>query len=159
MDDIVRGYRPGSIGRIVEMHGRYYGRHWGFPPSFEALVARELAGFVDAYDASRDGLWLLEPERVLGSIALVGARDAQPARLRWFIADEPVRATGAGRRLMRAAMDFVRATGTRHVYLTTFEGLDAARALYEAHGFVLTAQAPDDHWGAVVVEQRFDWHA
>lgn len=158
MADIVRGYRPGSIGRIAEMHGRYYGRHWGFPPSFEALVARELADFVERYDESRDGLWLLDPERILGSIALIGARDGQPARLRWFIVDEGMRG-GAGRRLMQAAMDFVRASGARHVYLTTFEGLDAARALYEAHGFVLTAQATDDHWGAVVVEQRFDWHA
>jgi len=158
MTDIVRGYLPGSIGRIVEMHGRYYGRHWGFPCSFEALVARELADFVERYDASRDGLWLLDGERVLGSIALIGPRDGQPARLRWFIADERARG-GAGRRLMQTAMDFVRASGTRHVYLTTFAGLDAARALYEAHGFTLTAQAEDDHWGAAMTGQRFDWHA
>jgi len=159
MQDIVRGYRPGAIGRIAQMHGRYYARDWGFPPSFEALVARELADFVDGYDPARDGLWLLDPQRVVGSIALVGPRGEEPARLRWFIVDDEARGSGAGALLMQAAMDFARAAGFRRVYLTTFAGLDAARRLYERHGFNLTGESPDDHWGATVNEQRFDWHA
>jgi len=159
MEAIVRGYRPGAIGRIAEMHGRYYAREWGFPPSFEALVARELADFVDGYDEARDGLWLFDAQRVLGSIALVGPRGDEPARLRWFVVDDETRGSGAGARLMQAAMDFVRAARYRRVYLTTFEGLHAARRLYERHGFTLTGESPDDHWGATVTEQRFDWHA
>jgi len=141
------------------MHGRYYARDWSFPPSFEALVARELADFVDAYDPARDGLWLFDAQRILASIAIVGPRGESPARLRWFIADDSARGTGAGSALMRAAMDFVRSAGYRHVFLTTFAGLDAARSLYERHGFALTEQRPDGHWGAEVDEQRFDWHA
>ena len=159
MEDIVRGYRPGSIGRIAEMHGRYYSREWGFPPSFEALVARELADFVDGYDDAREGLWLLDPQRILGSIALLRPRGDEPARLRWFIADDAARGAGGGARLMRAAMDFARNAGYPRVYLTTFAGLDAARRLYESHGFEMTAESRDDHWGAAVNEQRFDWHA
>jgi GNAT superfamily N-acetyltransferase len=137
--DIVRGYTPGSIGRIAEMHGRYYGREWGFPAA--------------------EGLWLLDGQRVLGSIALVRPRDGEPARLRWFIVDDAARGSGAGALLMQAAMDFARQAGYRRLYLTTFAGLDAARHLYERHGFVLTAESRDDHWGAAVNEQRFDWHA
>jgi GNAT superfamily N-acetyltransferase len=157
--DIVRGYTPGAIGRIAEMHGRYYGREWGFPSSFEALVAREVADFVDGCDPAREGLWLLDGERVLGSIALVRPRDGEPARLRWFITADAARGSGAGALLMQAAMDFARQAGYRRLYLTTFAGLDAARHLYERHGFVLTAESRDDHWGAAVNEQRFDWHA
>jgi GNAT superfamily N-acetyltransferase len=156
MGDIVQGYRPGSIGRIAQMHGLYYGREWGFPPSFEAGVARELADFVDGYDPARDGLWLLDADRVLASIALLGPRGDEPARLRWFIADERARGTGAGARLMRAAMDFVATAGYRHVYLTTFAGLDAARALYEQAGFRLVQEAEGRTWGAAVREQRFE---
>lgn len=155
----MRGYRPGAIGRIAEMHGRYYAREWGFPSSFEALVAREVADFVDGYDPARDGLWLFDARRVLASIAIVGPRGGMPARLRWFIADDDARGKGAGAALMQAAMDFVSDAGYRHVFLTTFEGLDAARRLYERHGFTLTETHPDDHWGAVVNEQRFDRHA
>jgi hypothetical protein len=34
--------------------------------------------------------------------------------------------------------------------------LDAARALYERHGFELTEERPDRTWGVEMTEQRFD---
>ena len=34
--EVRRGYFPGSIGRVVELHARYYHAHWGFGPLFEA---------------------------------------------------------------------------------------------------------------------------
>ncbi len=40
-------------------------------------------------------------------------------------------------------------------YLWTFKGLDAARHLYESHGFELAEEAPGRQWGAAVTEQRF----
>jgi len=40
--------------------------------------------------------------------------------------------------------------------LWTFQGLDAARRLYEAHGFVLVEQWSGDQWGQAMVEQRFE---
>jgi hypothetical protein len=36
---ISKGYAPGAIGRVVEMHGDYYARHWGFGVFFEAKAA------------------------------------------------------------------------------------------------------------------------
>jgi hypothetical protein len=43
------------------------------------------------------------------------------------------------------------------VYLWTFEGLDAARHLYEKSGFRLALQKRGAQWGAEVNEQRFEW--
>jgi RimJ/RimL family protein N-acetyltransferase len=43
------------------------------------------------------------------------------------------------------------------VVLTTFAGLDAARALYERLGFRLVAEADGETWGTKVREQRFEW--
>ena len=37
----------------------------------------------------------------------------------------------------------------------TFRGLDAARHLYEAHGFVLAEERSGKQWGKTVMEQRF----
>ena len=39
--EIRRGSFPGSIGRVVELHARYYHANWGFGVFFEAQVARE----------------------------------------------------------------------------------------------------------------------
>ncbi|GAI69557.1 unnamed protein product, partial [marine sediment metagenome] len=34
--EMVKGYIPGSIGRIAELHGTYYNEHWDFTVFFEA---------------------------------------------------------------------------------------------------------------------------
>jgi hypothetical protein len=53
--EIQKGYIPGAIGRVVELHGTYYARQWGFGLFFEALVATGLANFLSRYDESHDG--------------------------------------------------------------------------------------------------------
>ena len=54
---IIKGYRPGAIGRVAQLHGEYYHRHWGFGLFFEAKVATELAAFLSRCDETRDGFW------------------------------------------------------------------------------------------------------
>jgi GNAT superfamily N-acetyltransferase len=124
-------------------------------------VARELAEFCERYDESRDGLWLLlQDGRVEGSIAIDGARAAaQGAHLRWFITSDRVRGTGSGTALLSAAMAFCQSRHHQHVYLWTFEGLHAARHLYEKFGFTLAHQQPGTQWGRQVNEQRFERHS
>lgn len=156
---IVAGYRPGALGAITALHGAYYHRHWQFGLVFEAKVATEMAAFLGDFVAGRDGLWLaLDGERVVGGVAIDGSAAATAgARLRWFIVAEAQQGRGLGRQLLAAALAFCRAAGYRHVYLTTFAGLDAARRLYEQAGFVLVHEARDTHWGTAVLEQTFAW--
>jgi uncharacterized protein YhfF/GNAT superfamily N-acetyltransferase len=154
---IVPGYLPGAIGAIAALHAHFYAREHGFGACFEAKVAGECAAFCSRFDPARDGLWLLvDGGRILGSIAIDGA-DADSAHLRWFILADEVRGRGLGRRIIDAAMDFCRRAGHGSVYLTTFAGLDAARALYEEQGFRLVAEADGETWGTTVREQRFEW--
>jgi len=156
--EIRSGYLPGAIGRIVELHGAYYGTNWGFGAFFEARMARELADFVSRFDPQRDGLWTaFAAGRIVGSIAIDGAHaDDEGAHLRWFILDECQRGQGTGRRLLEEAVGFCRRCGHRRVMLWTFSGLDAARQLYEQAGFRLTAESRGAQWGREVTEQRFE---
>jgi GNAT superfamily N-acetyltransferase len=143
MDEIeIIGYTPGALGRIVEMHGTYYAAHWGLGLYFEAKVAAEMGEFLSRFDAAHDGAWFAQVEGVIvGGIVIDGGRaDDEGARLRWFIIDPAYQGLGLGRRLMDAAMSFCREKGFRRVYLTTFEGLTAARHLYEKHGFELIGE-------------------
>jgi GNAT superfamily N-acetyltransferase len=151
------GYVPGSIGRLVELHGRYYARDWRFGCYFEAKIANELGDLLTRLDAARDGFWVaVDGDEVVGGIAIDGSGEPDAARLRCFIVDDAHRGKGLGEQLMRTALDFCRTSGHRRVFLTTFAGLDAARKLYERHGFVLTEERPDRTWGVEVTEQRFD---
>lgn len=153
-----KGYLPGCIGRITELHARFYAAHTGFGLYFESKVARELAVFCERYDEARDGLWLaLLDGQVEGAIVIDGVHaDTDGAHLRWFIASDRLRGSGAGSRLLTEAMAFCDARGYRRTYLWTFDGLQAARHLYEKHGFDLVQQQLGQQWGSEVREQRFE---
>jgi GNAT superfamily N-acetyltransferase len=156
---INKGYIPGCIGRVSELHALYYSNLVGFGLNFEAKVARELAEFCSRYDEQRDGLWLATlAGRIHGSIAIDGlhAQD-EGAHLRWFITSNEIRGTGIGTSLLSSAMDFCRVKGYRRIYLWTFSGLDAARHLYEKFGFELVKQQRGSQWGVEVDEQRFEF--
>ena len=151
---IQEGYRPGCIGDIASLHARFYSQLVGFGSFFENKVATELAAFATSLPSPDRQLWLcLEGGRSLASIALAGEPGGL-AHLRWFIVDNALRGTGIGRQLLERALDFADAR-YRQTYLWTFKGLDAARHLYESHGFQLVQEAPGEQWGAAVTEQRF----
>jgi RimJ/RimL family protein N-acetyltransferase len=156
--EIVRGYIPGSIGRVAELHGTYYHKHWGFGPFFEAKVATELSAFIGRYNDSRDGFWTVSLDgRVEGSITIDGIHaEEKGAHLRWFIVSDAAGGRGVGNRLIHTAIDFCRIKGYNLVYLWTFEGLEAARHLYEKVGFELVDQHRGTQWGTEVNEQRFE---
>lgn len=155
--EIFTGYRPGLIARITEMHIDYYARSAGFGRAFEAVVAGGLADFCNRLDHPDNEVWTVTRSgRILGSIAIDGQDlGAGIAHLRWFILDDRLHGAGLGRRLMAQALAFTDARPFLRTDLWTFDGLSAARHLYEAHGFALAEQRPGDQWGREVLEQRF----
>lgn len=157
--EIARGYIPGSIGRVSELHGVYYHEHWGFGLFFEAKVAAELSEFLRRYDQNRDGFWTLSVNGcVEGAIAMDGihGENDEGAHLRWFIVSDALRGRGAGHRLMNTALGFCRDRGYKKAFLWTFEGLGAARHLYEKNGFMVVEEHQGTRWGREVKEQRFE---
>jgi GNAT superfamily N-acetyltransferase len=155
--EITSEYVPGALGRVVEMHGHYYSRHWKFGAYFEAKVARDMAELLLAAPAQDARLWCaVSSGRVVGSIALDGRQATQHgASLRCFLVDEAARGCGLGRRLLHVALTFARVRSYGRVILRTFAGLDAARHLYEAAGFKLIEEAENATWGTRVLEQIF----
>jgi GNAT superfamily N-acetyltransferase len=155
---IRQGYFPGLIGRITAAHAIYYHAHWGFDGSFEIQVATELAAFIAAWNPQRDGLWAaMQGQRLVGSIAIDGsqARTAG-ARLRWFLVLPESQGAGIGTRLARSAVEFCRQQGYPQVFLWTFQGLDAARRVYENCGFALCEEHDVAQWGQRIREQKFE---
>jgi hypothetical protein len=53
-------------------------------------------------------------------------------------------------------MTFCRDCGYARAYLWTFEGLHAARHLYEKAGFALAIEQRGTQWGAEVNEQQYE---
>lgn len=153
----IKGYIPGAIGRITELHAVYYSQNWGLDVKFEAEVATELSEFLLRFDPSCDGIWtaVLNGE-IVGAIAIDNSHAKhRSARLRWFIISPECQGCGIGKLLLKKAIDFCQQVQRNQIYLWTFSGLTAARHLYEKLGFVLDDEYTDNSWGNTVVHQKF----
>jgi GNAT superfamily N-acetyltransferase len=154
----IHGYYPGVVGKITEIHAVYYHVHWGFDVSFETQVGRELSIFISEFDEARDGFWAATAnDRFAGAVAIDGHNAmVEGVRLRWFIVDPEFQGAGLGLRLISRAVQFCRDKKYPKIFLWTFEGLDAARRLYEHHNFRLCETHEVDQWGQHIREQKFE---
>ena len=139
-DSIVyeEGFKPGYLGRMIQMQGEYYDVTWPVAGvSFEVMMARQMCDFHDEHVPGRDLLLTAHCDGVLaGYIAVVGSEIERPgARLRWFQVAEYYHDRGIGRELLNRALDFCRRQGFKSAWLWTMDGLDAARHLYDSIGF------------------------
>lgn len=151
-------FAPGAIGSITALHAHHYAEHWGFGTFFEAKVASELAAF--STRATGTDLILVASDALGVCASLIldlndPASGSRGAHLRWFIVDTRCRGGGLGRELMLRAMNHADAHADGRVWLTTFRGLEAARHLYETHGFALFAEVEGEAWGTKVFEQEY----
>lgn len=151
------GYQPGGLAKLCAMQAEYYAREWGFNHLYESVVASDIGEFLQRYNADRDFVQLvLQAGEVKGGI-VIDSLDGKLAQLHWFILHDELKGLGAGKILIEAAMQFVKSKEIPQVYLTTFEGLSAARNLYENAGFILVEEQLASTWGRAVKEQRFEW--
>ncbi|MBX9467159.1 MAG: helix-turn-helix domain-containing GNAT family N-acetyltransferase [Rhizobium sp.] len=165
MASVQSGWRPGLLGRCIEMHARHYSETSDFGRQFEAIVAGGLAEFATRLERPCNAIWAgLIDDRIVGTIAIDGedlngtttsASGARLAHLRLFIVDPSARGSGLGKALLQEALHFVDTQDFSETHLWTFRGLDTARRLYEASGFRLVEERPGSQWGAHVLEQRF----
>ena len=155
--EITADYIPGLVGRVTELHAKYYSQHWGFGSFFEAKVATEMSEFLVNYQKNIDRIFSVVLNNTVEAYLIIDrtSETENVAHLRWFIVSDQLRGQGAGNRLLSDAMDFSRSNRYEGVYLWTFKGLSSAKHLYEKYGFVITEETEGAQWGTVVTEQRY----
>jgi ribosomal protein S18 acetylase RimI-like enzyme len=141
---------------VTSAHGALYAQEYGWNITFEALVAKITAEFIENFDARRERCWIaeLDGERV-GSVFVVRKND-EIAKLRLLIVDPRARGLKLGTRLVEECLRFAKAAGYSSMTLWTQSNLTAARGIYQRAGFKLTAQEPHRSFGVDLIGETWD---
>lgn len=151
------GYEIGAIGRLTQLHARVYHNRLGWDSRFEVQIARELADFIERFNATYDAIWLYKRyNAIVGCLAVDGSGgNTGGARLRFLIVDPQCQRNGIAKALMRRAVEFCRTRGITQIAAWTTPELFEARQLYEKCGFVLSGEMVHDICGRTVTLQQF----
>jgi len=153
---ILRPHQPGDMGWIIHRHGVLYAEEYGLDTTFEALVARIAAGFIENFDARRERCWIAERDgEIVGSVMLVSDSE-ESAKLRLLYVEPQARRFGIGRRLVSECIGFARRSRYRKLTLWTNDVLVSARRIYESAGFDLVREEPHHSFGRDLVGQYWE---
>ena len=153
---VLRGLRPGDLGWVVQRHGEVYAREYGWTQSFEALVARIVADYLDHQQPDRESAWIAELDGQRAGCVFCVRKDDETAQLRILLVEAWARGHGLGARLVDECIHFARDRGYRKLALWTNDILVAARRIYLAAGFELVEQERHHSFGKDLVGQFWE---
>ena len=153
---VLRGLRPGDLGWIVQRHGEVYAREYGWAQSFEALVARIVADYLDRHVAGRENAWIAELDGQRAGCVFCVRKDDETAQLRILLVEAWARGHGLGGRLVDECVRFARDSGYRKLMLWTNDILVSARKIYVAAGFERVGEERHHSFGKDLVGQSWE---
>jgi DNA-binding MarR family transcriptional regulator/GNAT superfamily N-acetyltransferase len=152
---VIRPLRPGDLGWVVHRHGVIYADEYSWDETFEALVARIVADYVDHHVERRESAWIAELDgEAMGCVFCV-RKDDSTAQLRLLLVEARARGLGMGSRLVEECIRFAKRAGYRRMVLWTNEVLVSARRIYEAAGFRLIEEQSHHSYGHDLVGQTW----
>jgi DNA-binding MarR family transcriptional regulator/GNAT superfamily N-acetyltransferase len=147
----------GDLGWVLQRHATVYAAEFGWDARFEELCARIIAEYTTLRDAhpDRSAGWIAEVDGIpAGSVFCVPDSETT-ARLRLLLVEPSARGLGLGARLVGQCLQFAREVGYADITLWTYDRLAAARKVYQAAGFTLTSEYPDDAFGHRMMSQTW----
>jgi DNA-binding MarR family transcriptional regulator/GNAT superfamily N-acetyltransferase len=152
---VIRPLRPGDLGWVVHRHGVIYAQEYAWDETFEALVARVVAEYVEKRDDRRDNAWIAEIDGDAVGCVFCVKKDENVAQLRLLLVESRARGMGIGARLVDECIRFAKLAGYKEITLWTNDALASARHIYEAAGFRLVNEQAHHSFGHELVGQ--DW--
>jgi DNA-binding MarR family transcriptional regulator/GNAT superfamily N-acetyltransferase len=152
---LLRAPQAGDLGWVVQRNGSVYAEEFGWDASYEALVARIVADYVDHRDPGCEAAWIAEVEGTPAGCVFCVRENATTARLRLLLVEPWARGLGIGARLVEEVLRFARQAGYSDITLWTNDVLTDARRIYQRAGFSLDNESRHHRFGQDLVGQNW----
>ena len=152
---LLRAPVPGDMGWVVQRNGALYAEEFGWDSSYEALVARIVADYVDHCDPDAEAAWIAEVDGTPAGCVFCVRENATTARLRLLLVEPWARGLGIGARLVDEVLRFARRAGYSGITLWTNDVLAGARRIYQQAGFTLDNESRHHSFGQDLVGQNW----
>ena len=152
---LLRAPRPGDMGWVVQRNAAVYAEEFGWDSSYEALVARIVADYVDNRDPGAEAAWIAEVDGAPAGCVFCVRENATTARLRLLLVEPWARGLGIGARLVEEVLRFARQAGYSHITLWTNDVLTGARRIYQRAGFTLDDESRHHSFGEDLTGQNW----
>jgi len=152
---LLRAPQPGDMGWVVQRNAAVYAAEFGWDTSYEALVARIVADYVDNRDPEAEAAWIAEVDGTPAGCVFCVRVNATTARLRLLLVEPWARGLGIGSRLVEEVLRFARQAGYAQITLWTNDVLADARRIYQRAGFTLDNESHHHSFGKDLTGQNW----
>jgi GNAT superfamily N-acetyltransferase len=152
---LLRAPRPGDMGWVVQRNAAVYAEEFGWDATYEALVARIVADYVDHREPDAEAAWIAEVDGTPAGCVFCVRENATTARLRLLLVEPWARGLGIGARLVEEVLRFARRAGYSDITLWTNDVLVDARRIYQRAGFTLDSESRHHSFGKDLVGQNW----
>jgi DNA-binding MarR family transcriptional regulator/GNAT superfamily N-acetyltransferase len=152
---LLRPPRPGDMGWVVQRNAALYTQEYGWDDSYEALVARIVADYVDNRDPEAEAAWIAEVDGTPAGCVFCVRENATTARLRLLLVEPWARGLGIGSRLVEEVLRFARQAGYTEITLWTNDVLTDARRIYQRAGFSMDNENSHHSFGKDLTGQNW----
>jgi DNA-binding MarR family transcriptional regulator/GNAT superfamily N-acetyltransferase len=152
---LLRAPEAGDMGWVVQRNGAVYAEQFGWDATYEALVARIVADYVDHRDPGCEAGWIAEVDGTRAGCVFCVRENATTARLRLLLVEPWARGLGIGSRLVEEVFRFARQAGYSAITLWTNDVLTDARRIYQRAGFTLDNESRHHSFGQDLIGQNW----
>ncbi len=152
---LIRAPRPGDMGWVVQRNAAVYAEEFGWDSSYEALVARIVADYVEHRDPDAEAAWIAEVDGDPAGCVFCVRESATTARLRLLLVEPWARGLGIGARLVDEVLRFARRAGYSDITLWTNDVLADAKRIYQRAGFTLDDESRHHSFGQDLTGQNW----